>query len=79
MCLYLNSERWQNVNYQLFKTLLEAYERAHPEKNKNTGQTAAGKVWKKMKADFTAADELEEDVGKRSKNYTSCSVLRCMF
>ena len=48
-----------SVNYQHFKTIVEAYEKAHPEKNKNTGQTAVGKVWKKMKADFPAADELD--------------------
>ena len=33
-----------------------AYKRAHLE---NAAQTAVRKVWKKMKADFPAADELE--------------------
>ena len=37
-----------SVNYQDFKTLVEIYERAHPEKNKNTAQTVEGKVLKKM-------------------------------
>ena len=51
-----------SVNYQHFKTLLETYERVRPEKNKNTAQTIIGKVWKKMKTDFLAAVELEEEV-----------------
>ena len=51
-----------SVNYQHFKNLVEAYERAHSEKNKNTFETAVGKVWKKMKADFPAVDELEEKI-----------------
>ena len=47
-----------SVNYQHFITLVGAYERAYPEKNKNAAQTAVGKVWKKMKTDFPPADEL---------------------
>ena len=27
-----------SVNYQYFKTLVETYERTHPEKNKNTAK-----------------------------------------
>ena len=51
-----------SVNYQHFKTLMEAYERAHPEKNNSNVQTVIGKVWKKMEADFPPVDELEEEV-----------------
>ena len=51
-----------SVNCQHFKTLMEANERAHPEKNKSNVQTVIGKVWKKMEADFPPADELEEEV-----------------
>ena len=50
------------INYQHFKTLVETYDRADPEKNENTAQTAVGKVWKKVKADFLAVDELEDKV-----------------
>ena len=50
------------IDYQHFKTLVETYERADPEKNENTAQTAVGKVWKKVKADFLAVDELEDKV-----------------
>ena len=54
-----------SVNYQHFNNLVEAYERANSEKNKNTSQTAVGRVWKKMKADFPAADKLEEEVVRK--------------
>ena len=54
---------WRNSNQgrkadfcQHFKTLVETYERADLKKNKSTAQTAVGKVWKEMKADFPAAD-----------------------
>ena len=57
-----------SIKHQHFKTLVEAYERAHPVNKMSTAQTAVGKVWKKMKADFPAANELEEEVGARSKN-----------
>ena len=57
-----------SVNYQHFKTLMEAYERAHPEENKNNCQTAVEKIWKKIKVDFLAGDELEEEGGERSIN-----------
>ena len=48
-----------SVNYQHFKTLVGTHKRAHLE---NAAQTAVGKVWRKMKADFPAADELEEEM-----------------
>ena len=57
-----------SINYEHFKNVVEAYERAHLEKNKNRSRTAVGKVWKKMKADFFAADELEEVVRRRQAN-----------
>ena len=50
-----------------------AYERAHPEKNKNTAQTAVGKVWKKMKVDFPAVDELEEEVKGQANKWETLS------
>ena len=44
-----------SVIYLHFKILVGTYERAHPEKNKKAAQTAAGKVWKKMKPDFACS------------------------
>ena len=53
-----------SVNYQHFKNLMEAHERAHSEKNMNTAYTPIGNVWKKLKADFAAANKLEEVVSR---------------
>ena len=50
-----------------------AYERTPPDKNKNAAQTAVGKVWKKMKADFTAADELEKEVKRQANKWKTLS------
>ena len=56
-----------SVNYQHFKNLVEACERAHSKKNKNTSQTAVGKVWKN--ADLPAADKLEEVVRRQANKW----------
>ena len=56
-----------SLNYQYFKTLMEeTWKRAHPQKNENIAKTVLGKVWKKMKADFSATDELKEDVRRQA-------------
>ena len=73
-CLYFkeiqSSERWKTFpNYQHFKTLLRAYKRAHLEKNKSAAQTAVRKIWKKMKPDFPAVDELEEEVKRQANEW----------
>ena len=47
-----------------------AYRRAHLE---NAAQTAVGKVWKKMKADFPAADELEEEMKSQANVWETLS------
>ena len=47
---------------------METYKRGNPENKNTTAQTAVGKVWKKMMADFPAADELEEEDGARSRS-----------
>ena len=62
-----------SVNYQHFNNLVEAYERANSEKNKNTSQTAVGEVWKKIKADFLAADEPEEIVRRQANKWKTLS------
>ena len=38
-----------SVNYQHFKTLLNAYKKAYPEKNKNACQNPVAEIWKNMK------------------------------
>ena len=50
-----------SVNYQHFKTLLNVYEKAHPEKNKNACQNAVAEIWKNMKKDYPSSDELRVD------------------
>ena len=59
-----------SVNYQHLKTLVGAYERAHLE---NAAQTAVGKVWKKMKADFPAADEIDEEMKRQANKWETLS------
>ena len=44
----------------------ETWKRTHPQKNENIAKTVLGKVWKKMKADFSATDELKEDVRRQA-------------
>ena len=47
-----------SVNYQHFKTLMNAYEKAYLEKNKNACQNAVAGIWKNMKKDYSSSDEL---------------------
>lgn len=54
------------LNCQHFKILMEAYERARLEKNKNTTQTAVRIVWKKMKANFLTANELGKELRRQA-------------
>ena len=46
------------VNYQHFKALLNAYEKAYPEKNKNACQNGVAEIWENMKKDYPSSDEL---------------------
>ena len=46
-----------SVNYQHFKTLLNVYEKAYPEKNKNACQDDVAKIWKNMKTGFRYVTE----------------------
>ena len=39
------------VNYQHFKTLLNAYKKVYPEKNRNACQNVVAEIWKNMKKD----------------------------
>ena len=49
-----------SANYQHFKTLLNAYEKAYPENCKNTCQNAVAEIWKKLKKDYPSSDELRK-------------------
>ena len=62
-----------SVNYQHFRNLVEAYERAYSEKNKKISKTAVEKFWKKMKADVPAADEIEEVVRRQVNEWKTLS------
>ena len=61
-----------SVNYQYFQTLLQAFENAHPEKDKNTAQVTVAKIWKKMKMDFSTANELDAEVKRQSNEWKTC-------
>ena len=39
----------------------------------NNPQTVVGKVWKKMKADFPVANELEEEVRRQANEWKTLS------
>ena len=54
-----------SVNYQHFKTLLNVYEKAYPEKNKNACQNAVAEIWKNMKKDYPSSDELRKEVDRK--------------
>ena len=62
-----------SVNYQHFKNLVEAYERAYSEKKNKISKTAVEIFWKKMKADFPAADEIEEVVRRQVNEWKTLS------
>ena len=57
-----------SVNYR-FKTLLNAYEKAYPEKNKNTCQNAVAEIWKNMKKDYPSSKELRKEVDGKANYY----------
>ena len=58
-----------SVNYQHFKTLLNAYEKAYPEKNKNACQNAVAEIWKNMKKDYPSSDELRKEVDRKANEW----------
>ena len=57
-----------SIKYQHLKTFVETYERAHLKKNKNAVQTTIEKVWRKMKEDFTAGNEIEKEVRRQAND-----------
>ena len=63
-----------SVNYQHFKTLLNAYEKAYPEKNKNACQNAVAEIWKHTKKDYPSSDELRNEVDRKSNEWKEFSI-----
>ena len=62
-----------SFNYQHFKTLLNAYEKAYPEKNKNVCQNAVAEIWKNMKKDYPSSDELRKEVDGKANEWKELS------
>ena len=58
-----------SVNYQHIKTLLNAYEKAYPEKNKNACQNAVAEIQKNMKKDYPSSDELREEADCKANEW----------
>ena len=65
-----------SVNYQHFKTLLNAYEKAYPEKNKNACQNAVAEIWKNMKKDYPSFDELRKEVDRKANEWKELSITK---
>ena len=65
-----------SVNYQHFKTLLNVYEKAYPEKNKNACQNAVAEIWKNMKKDYPSSDELRKEVDRKADKWKELSITR---
>ena len=65
-----------SVNYQHFKTLLNVYEKAYPEKNKNACQNAVAEIWKNMKKDYPSFDELRKEVDRKASKWKELSITK---
>ena len=65
-----------SVNYQHFKTLLNVYEKAYPEKNKNACQNAVAEIWKNMKKDYPSFDELRKEVDRKANEWKELSITK---
>ena len=62
-----------SVNYQHLKTLLNAYEKAYPEKSKNACQNAVAEILKNMKKDYPSSDELRKEVDRKANKWKELS------
>ena len=65
-----------SVNYQHFKTLMNVYEKAYLEKNKNACQNAVAGIWKNMKKDYSSSDELWKEVDRKASEWTELSITK---
>ena len=61
---------------QHFKTLLNAYEKAYPEKNKNACQNALVEIWKNMKKDYPSSDELRKEADRKANEWKELSITK---
>ena len=64
------------VNYQHFKTLLNAYKTVYPEKNRNACQNAVAEIQKNMKKDQPSSDELRKNVDRKADKWNELSITR---
>ena len=64
------------VNYQHFKALLNAHEKAYPEKNKNACQNGVAEIWENMKKDYPSSDELQEEVNSKANKWKELSITK---
>ena len=64
-----------SVNYQHFKLLKVAYEKAFPEKspNANAVQIAVNKVWKNMKENYSRVEDLAGEVKRQINEWKTLS------
>ena len=65
-----------SVNYQHFKTLLIAYRKAYPEKNKNACENAVVKIWKNMKKYYPSPGEFRKKVGREANKWKEISITK---
>ena len=62
-----------SVNYQYSKNLLNVYEKAYPEKNKNACQNAVAEICKNMKKGYPSSDELRKEVDRKANELSELS------
>ena len=65
-----------SINYQHFKTLLNEYEKAYPEKNKNVCQNPVADISKNMKKDYPSSDELRKEVDHKANEWKELSITK---
>ena len=64
------------ISVDSVKTLLNAYEKAYPEKNKNACQNAVAEIWKNMKKDYPSSDELRKEVDRKTNEWKELSITK---
>ena len=64
------------ISVDSVKTLLNAYEKAYPEKNKNACQNAVAEIWKNMKKDYPSSDVLRKEVDRKTNEWKELSITK---
>ena len=64
-----------SVNYQHFKTLLNACEKAYPEKSKNACQNAVAEIWKNMKKEYPSSD-VRKEIDRKANEWKKLSITK---